>query len=102
MGKEVRQDHFPATFLDNPKDIPVQPRRDSIRRQNRETTALVRRLLLPSPIRQAFPMTRHPSPFADLFNLLHGDSSSTPSRSKVLQTSTRIDHLTRFLSPFAG
>jgi acetoin utilization deacetylase AcuC-like enzyme/GNAT superfamily N-acetyltransferase len=86
MGKKVAEDHFPTTFLDRQADVPIQPRRKSISRRNRETAVLARRLLLPSPIRQAFPMERRHSQFSGLFDLLHGSNSSSPSRSKELQT----------------
>jgi hypothetical protein len=86
MGKERSPQHFPTTFLDRPQDIPAQPRRDSIYRQNRETARLVRHLLIPSVVRQAFLARRAHSPFADLFDLLHANGSATPSRSKTLET----------------
>jgi acetoin utilization deacetylase AcuC-like enzyme/GNAT superfamily N-acetyltransferase len=86
IEKEATQECFPTTFQDRQEDFPAQPRRASISHQNQETAALVRRLLLPSPIRQAFPMARRRSPFLDLFDLLHENSHTAPSRSKVLQT----------------
>jgi GNAT superfamily N-acetyltransferase len=86
MGKEAALEHFPTTFQDSREDVPAQPRRESISRQNRETATLVRRLVLPSSIRQAFPIERHRSPFTGLFDLLHERSSSNPSRKEVLQT----------------
>ncbi len=86
MGKEAAQEYFPTTFQDRREDIPLQPRRDNISRQNRETAVLVRRLLLSSPLRQAFPLERHHSPFSDLFDLLHENGPATPSRRNVLQT----------------
>jgi acetoin utilization deacetylase AcuC-like enzyme/GNAT superfamily N-acetyltransferase len=85
MGKKVADDHFPTMFLDRREDVPTQPRRDSISQRNRETAVLARRLLLPSPIRQAFPVQRRHTQFSGLFDLLHGGGSS-PSRSKELQT----------------
>src|SRR5689334_16355027 len=86
IEEEVAQQHFPTTFMDGREDVPAQPRRESISRQNRETAVLVRRFLLPSPIRQAFPMERYRSPFLGLFDLLHESGSSNPSRREVLQT----------------
>ena len=40
MEKVVTQDYFPTTFQDRREDVPAQPRRDSISRQNRETAIL--------------------------------------------------------------
>ena len=86
MGKEGSSERFPTTFLDQKTDIPVQPRRHSISDQNRETAMLVRHLLIPSVVRQAFPTPRAYSPFTGLFDLLHSHGSETPSRSKTIST----------------
>ncbi len=53
---------------------------------HQRTVALVRHLLIPSPIRQAFPSTRQRSPLVDLYDLLHLQGDATPSRSKSLET----------------
>ncbi len=86
MGKEPAPSIFPALFQDRPEDFPVQPRRWAISRANRHTVALVRHLLLPPSVRQAFPSAQRPSPLAGLFDLLHLRGSATPSRSKTLET----------------
>jgi hypothetical protein len=99
MGKEPSPECFPTTFLDRPEDIPTQPRRDSIYRQNRETATLVRHLLIPSIVRHAFPATRSRSPFAGLFDLLHYNGTETPSRSKALETERGTVLLRDFCPP---
>ena len=86
MGKSSASSFFPTTFLDRPEVFPEQPRRWSISRTNQYTVALVRHLLLPPPLRQAFPSTRHRSSLAGLFDLLHLQGTATPSRSKTIQT----------------
>jgi acetoin utilization deacetylase AcuC-like enzyme len=85
MGKP-EQAKFPTTFLDQPGDIPEQPRRWEISRTNKHTVALVRHLLVPVTILQAFPLQRQFSPFADLFDLLHLNRANTSSRTRVLET----------------
>ena len=99
MGKERSPERFPTTFLDRPEDIPTQPRRDSIYRQNRETATLVRRLLIPSIVRHAFPAQRSHSPFVGLFDLLHWNGSETPSRTKTLETKRSTVLLRDFCPP---
>lgn len=86
MGKVAGSAHFPTLFEDRPEDFPAQPRRWTISSTNRHTVALVRHLLLPPSIRQAFPSTQRQSPLAGLFDLLHLRGSATPSRSKTLET----------------
>jgi hypothetical protein len=86
MGKVAGSAHFPTLFEDRPEDFPVQPRRWTISSTNRQTVALVRHLVLPPSIRQAFPSTQHQSPLAGLFDLLHLRGSATPSRTKILDT----------------
>jgi acetoin utilization deacetylase AcuC-like enzyme/GNAT superfamily N-acetyltransferase len=86
MGKDPAAAHFPTLFHDRPEDFPAQPRRWSISSANRHTVALVRHLLVPPSVRQAFPSTTRQSPLADLFDLLHLRGSATPSRSKTLKT----------------
>jgi acetoin utilization deacetylase AcuC-like enzyme len=86
MGKIPAPSHFPGLFEDRPEDFPAQPRRWSISSTNRHTVALVRHLLLPPSIRQAFPSTQRQSPLEGLFDLLHLRGSATPSRSKTLET----------------
>lgn len=85
MGKEPAPSIFPELFQDRPEDFPAQPRRWSISRANRHTAALVRQLLVPPSIRQAFPAVQRQSPLAGLFDLLHLRGSATPSRSKMLE-----------------
>ncbi len=86
MGKEDTNETFPTTFFDQPGDFPAQPRRWSISSTNRHTVALLRHLLLSSQLRQAFPAPRHRSPMAGLFDLLHMNRSSAPSRIKTIET----------------
>ncbi len=86
MGKGAESVHFPTLFEDRPEDFPAQPRRWTISSTNRHTVALVRHLILPPSIRQAFPSTQRQSPLAGLFDLLHLYGSDTPSRSKTLET----------------
>jgi acetoin utilization deacetylase AcuC-like enzyme len=87
MGKTTTPS-FPTTFMDRQEDFPPQPRRWSISTTNRHTAALVRHLVVPPPVRQAFPTTRRRSPLVGLFDLLHlnRDPATTPSRSKTLET----------------
>lgn len=86
MGKPATVDDFPTTFQDRADDFPAQPRRWSISNTNRQTVGLVRQLLIPPSIRQAFPSQRHRSPLSGLFDLLHMSRSSTPSRTLFLET----------------
>src|SRR2546425_1031509 len=88
MGKASSPATFPTQFQDQPEDFPAQPRRWSISSTNRHTVALVRHLLVPPSIRQAFPSTRRQSPLAGLVDLLHLRGSSTLSRSKTLETAS--------------
>jgi acetoin utilization deacetylase AcuC-like enzyme/GNAT superfamily N-acetyltransferase len=86
MGKAAAQADFPTTFEDRPEDFPAQPRRWSISHTNKRTAALVRQLLVPPPVRHAFPSARRQSPMTGMFDLLHPRGSETPSRSKLLET----------------
>ena len=86
MGKTPGRGQFPTTFEDRPEDFPEQPRRLSISHTNQQTVAQVRQLVMPSPIRRAFPGSLRQSPMVDIFDLLHLQGSATPSRSKVLET----------------
>jgi len=86
MGKAAAQADFPTTFEDRAEDFPAQPRRWAISHTNRRTAAFVRQLLVPPPVRHAFPSTRHQSPMTGIFDLLHPRGSETPSRSKILET----------------
>jgi GNAT superfamily N-acetyltransferase len=86
IGKVPGSTHFPTLFEDRPEDFPAQLRRWAISSTNRHTVALVRHLVLPPSIRQAFPSTRYHSPLAGLFDLLHIHGTATPSRSKTLET----------------
>jgi len=99
MGKTDLPEGFPTTFQDQKEDIAVQPRREIIRRQNRETAAFVRHLLVPSVVRLAFPAGRSHSPLAGLFDLLHSPGNETPSRSKVLETKRGAVLLRDFCPP---
>lgn len=86
MGKPSASTSFPTTFSDSPEEFPAQPRRWSISDSNRHTVALLRHLVLPPSVRQAFPSTRQRSPLAGLFDLLHMNRTGTPSRSRTLET----------------
>ncbi len=88
MGKASSPATFPTQFQDRPEDFPAQPRQWSISSTNRHTVALVRHLLVPPSIRQAFPSIQRQSPLAGLVDLLHLRGSSTLSRSKTLETAT--------------
>ena len=86
MGKPELSASFPTTFLDRAADFPAQPRRWAISRANTQTVGMVRQLVIPSSVRQAFPTMRHRSPLSGLFDLLHLNRESVPSRSKILET----------------
>jgi len=86
LGKAATPSSFPTTFQDRPEEFPVQPRGWPISHTNQWTVALVRQLLLPPPVRQAFPHARYPSPMASMIDLLHIRGSATPSRSKTFET----------------
>lgn len=99
MGKAASTAHFPITFQDRAEDFPAQPRRWTISSRNRQTVALVRHLLVPPSIRQAFPAVQRQSPLAGLFDLLHLRGSATPSRSKTLETTAGSLLLRDFCPP---
>lgn len=99
MGKPSSPSVFPALFQDRPEDFPAQPRRWSISSANRHTVALVRHLLVPPSVRQAFPAARRNSPLAGLFDLLHLQGSATPSRSKMIETQAGTLLLRDFCPP---
>ncbi len=99
MGKAVTSDHFPTTFMDRPQDFSEQPRRWTISHTNQRTVALLRHLVLPSTIRQAFPTGQRRSPMAGLVDLLHLRGSATPSRSKTLATKAGTVLLRDFCPP---
>lgn len=86
MGKPAMALEFPTTFEDRPEDFPPQPRRSSITRINQDTVALLRHVLLPSPVRHAFPSTQRRSALSGLADLLHVRGNPTPSRSKTIET----------------
>lgn len=86
MGKVSLPAEFPTTFMDRAADFSPQPRRWEIAHTNRQTVALLRNLVVPSPLRHAFPALRQRSPLADLFDLLHMNKGSSPSRTKTLDT----------------
>jgi GNAT superfamily N-acetyltransferase len=86
MGKPGEATDFPTTFRDRPENFPAMPRRWEISRANAQTVGLVRHLVVPPYVRQAYPPTRSRSPLAGLFDLLHLHGSDTPSRSKTLET----------------
>ncbi|GHO48735.1 GNAT family N-acetyltransferase [Ktedonospora formicarum] len=83
-----RNAQFPITFDDAPDSIPTLPQSDVMYVCNRDTVALVRRLLLPSAIRQAFPLSsyRASTPLTSLFDLLHPNGHDVPSRFHMLET----------------
>ncbi len=99
MGKAHEAQLFPELFQDNPADFPAQPRRWSISNTNSHTVALVRHLLVPYPVRHAFPSQRQRSPLSGLFDLLHMNRVSVPSRSKVLETAKGTVLLRDFCPP---
>jgi acetoin utilization deacetylase AcuC-like enzyme len=99
MGKEPASMIFPTRFQDRQEDFPAQPRRWSISRANRYTVVLVRHLLIPPSIRQAFPTYQYQSPLAGLVDLLHLRGSATPSRSKTLETPASTLLLRDFCPP---
>lgn len=87
MGKPAIDQVFPRTFLDRAADFPPIPRRFEISRANQLTVGLVRHLVVPPTVRQAFARGRRRSPLAGLFDLLHLNREATPSRSRALDTS---------------
>jgi acetoin utilization deacetylase AcuC-like enzyme/GNAT superfamily N-acetyltransferase len=99
MGKAPSLAQFPTSFEDRPEDFHPQPRRLSISHTNQQTVTQVRQLVMPSPIRRAFPGPLRHSPMVDIFDLLHVQGSATPSRSKVLQTSKGTLLLRDFCPP---
>src|SRR6266704_4723787 len=99
MGKETSPADFPTHLQDKPEDFPAQPRRWSISRTNRHTVSLVRHLLVPPSVRQAFPSPHTHSPLAGIVDLLHLRGSATPSRSKTLETSKGALLLRDFCPP---
>nr|MBA2679334.1 hypothetical protein [Ktedonobacteraceae bacterium] len=99
MGKEPVPNSFPTLFQDRREDIPIQPRRAFIQRQNWETAMLVRHLLVPSVVRHAFSVPRPFSSFASLFDLLHSTGDETPSRCQMLQTAQGPVFLRDFCPP---
>ncbi|MBO0792563.1 MAG: acetoin utilization protein AcuC, partial [Ktedonobacteraceae bacterium] len=86
MGKPEAERQFPSTFLDQAGDFPAIFRRAEISHTNRLTVGLVRHLVVPPTVRQAFARTRPRSPLAGLFDLLHLNKESVPSRSRTLST----------------
>ena len=89
MGKASSAVDFPTTFMDRAEDFPAQQRRWNINKANRLTVALVRQLLVPPPVRLAFPTVPRAtqgSPLLGLFDLLHLHGTTTPSRSKIIET----------------
>lgn len=86
MGKSGEVTNFPTAFRDRPADFPAAPRRWEISRANAQTAGLVRHLIVPPSVRQAYPSTRSRSPLAGLFDLLHLRGSDAPSRSKTFET----------------
>ena len=89
MGKASSAVDFPTTFMDRAEDFPAQQRRWNINKANRLTVALVRHLLVPPPLRLAFPTVPRAtqgSPLLGLFDLLHLHGTATPSRSKIIET----------------
>lgn len=99
IGKPPSPAVFPLQFQDRAQDFPAQPRRWEISSANRHTVGLVRHLLVPPSVRQAFPSYQRQSPLAGLFDLLHLQGSATPSRSKALETSAGTLLLRDFCPP---
>ncbi|MDQ6660189.1 MAG: hypothetical protein M3Z24_04400, partial [Chloroflexota bacterium] len=99
MGKTPLVDTFPTTFQDKPEEFSAQPRRFAISNTNQRTVALVRHLVLPSYVRQAFPTSRQRSPLAGLVDLLHLQGQATPSQSKTLETSKGVLFMRDFCPP---
>src|SRR6266496_1023552 len=99
MGKTPGRGQFPTTFEDRPEDFPEEPRRLSISLTNQQTVAQVRHLVIPPPLRHAFPTAQRQSPMKDIFDLLHLKGSATPSRSKFLETSKGTLLLRDFCPP---
>jgi GNAT superfamily N-acetyltransferase len=86
MGKTVVSDHFPTTFEDRPEDFPPRSRRLAISHTNRRTVSLARKLLVPPPVRLAFPHLKRQSPLAGIAEQFRLLNSATPSRSKTIET----------------
>jgi acetoin utilization deacetylase AcuC-like enzyme len=88
MGKTFAHVDFPTTFEDQAEDFPRQPREAQIRQANRRTATQVRQLLLPPPLRQAFPLPRleHHSPLEGIYDRFHLRDRVIPSRMKTLET----------------
>lgn len=99
MGKSSETSAFPLTFLDRPQDFPAMPRRWEISRANAQTAGLVRHLIVPPSVRQAYPSTRSRSPLTGLFDLLHLRGSETPSRTKAFETPKGVLLLRDFCPP---
>ena len=99
MGKTSDVTDFPTTFSDRPENFPAMPRRWEISRANAQTAGLVRHLVVPPSVRQAYPATRSRSPLAGLFDLLHLRGSDTPSRSKSFETPKGTLFLRDFCPP---
>lgn len=98
MGKPATSADFPTLFLDRAEDFSPQPRRWSISRTNRHTCGLVRHLVIPTPVRQAFSTARR-SPLSGLFDLLHLNKSAAPSRSRMLETKVETLLMRDFCPP---
>lgn len=98
-GKSALPSYFPTTFLDRAQDFPPQPRRWSISRANRQTVALLRNLIVPPPVRHAFPAPRQLSAHTDLFDLLHMGAAASHARTKTLETAMGPILFRRFCPP---
>lgn len=102
MGKNASSALFPETFQDRPEDFLAKPRRETISHANQRVATLTRHLLLPAPIRKAFPaptVSSHHSPMTGLFDLLHIQGSESPSRSKMIETTNGPVLLRDFCPP---
>ncbi|HET8913492.1 MAG TPA: acetoin utilization protein AcuC [Ktedonobacteraceae bacterium] len=86
MGKPPHSTAFPTIFQDRAEDFLPQPRQKEISRINRDTLALVRQLVVPPPVRQAFPPLQRRLPSSSASNLLRPRGGEIPSQQRVLTT----------------
>ncbi len=100
LGKTTARETFPTTFRDRPEDFPAQSRRWNINHTNRRTVAFVRQLVLPPPVRHAFPSeTHHQSPLIGLVDLLRLQGEEELSQSNSLETAKGPLFLRSFCPP---
>ena len=89
---------FPTTFEDQADHFPPQPRRWSISLENRRTAAMLRQILVPSPIRKVFAAAQRQSPLTDLYDLLHPGGAHA-EQSEVFETPKESILLRNFCPP---